>query len=395
MNRKKAIAYVIGELFYHDTEKNSYISRFSAGNFLKLLQENLEMECGFVFPVGKKHAPEAYSASFKPESYKVIPLPGWEGVLSYYRMLFNPKTYFFLRKKIIELTDVYDIFWIRIPHPFGLWLGRVAEKKGKFVMYNVVGDIRLAHNSDKYTGLNCMLAKIAGNYFHKKSLSLGENGIFFCVGSVLCDIYKKAGKRVEYFVHSLVRAEDMKPPKKKLGNPLRILYVGKMVWSKGIYLLLDAMDQLGEKINMELHIVGHGEDGDKIREMCKTKEYVEFHGFVPQGPELNKIYSICDILILPTISSEGFPRVILEAWSNGLFVVSADVGGIRGLGKDSENILFFEPGSIGDLVDKTKKIIENPEIRDRIRNGIVEVQKKISSECMISTVKKILMEKIA
>ena len=47
---------------------------------------------------------------------------------------------------------------------------------------------------------------------------------------------------------------------------------------------------------------------------------------------------------MPSITSEGSPRVITEAWCNGLNVISSDVGGIKRYRKRFRKFTFINPG---------------------------------------------------
>jgi len=93
------------------------------------------------------------------------------------------------------------------------------------------------------------------------------------------------------------------------------------------------------------------------------------------------VYSRNDIFVLPTTDyPEGFPRVVLEAWANGLYVVSSKVGGIEGLAKDRENILFFAPKNKEQLKNALRALIANSELRRRLKQGIESIQRKITFE---------------
>jgi glycosyltransferase involved in cell wall biosynthesis len=387
------IIFFLDELYFYNLQEKSYVSKFSAGNFIKLLQERLKLESIFVIPVDVCKSLTTYSVKFDINKYDVYPLPGWDSIISYYRSILNPKIYFLLKKKVKELVNKGDIFWIRLPSPFGLWLGKEAEKNGKFVIYHVAGDIRLAYLSKKYTGFKRLLAKTVGNSLHKRSLKLGENGVFLCTGSVLYNTYNNLGKKTYLFIDSLISYNDLKEPKDDFEKPIKFLYVGRILEEKGIFFLINALKNLRTMYDFELHIVGFGRDEEKLKYIIRDENFIKFHGFIIQGEELYKIYKNCDIFVMPTITSEGFPRVILEAWANGLYVVSSRVGGIEGIGKDLENILFFEPGDKFDFSYKIDLLINNSEIRRKLKNGILKIQKTIVSDYMIDLVKDILSER--
>uniref|UniRef100_A0A7C3MGL1 Glycosyltransferase n=1 Tax=Dictyoglomus thermophilum TaxID=14 RepID=A0A7C3MGL1_DICTH len=389
----KNFLFFIDELYFYNDLLNSYISKYSAGNFIKLLQEELNINSSFLVPVRYENLPISYSTKVNLDEYEVEELPGWDSIISYYRNIIKPINFYYIKRKLKKLIDNYDVFWVRLPSPFGLWLGKEAEKNNKFVIYHVAGDIRMAYLSSKYKGIKKIIAQLMGNYLHRKSIQLGKNGVFLCTGSILYNIYKKANKKVFYFIDSTILSKDLKEPKRSLIEPIKFLYVGRILEEKGIFFLIDAMKELKEKYKLELHIVGFGKDENKLKQIIKDEDFIIFHGFIPQGEKLYEIYSSSDVFVMPTINyPEGFPRVILEAWANGLFVISSRVGGIEGLGQDFGNLLFFRPGDKSEFIKKVELILDNSEIRERLRNGILQIQRKITSEYMINFLKEILIE---
>jgi len=390
----KKFLFFIDELYFYDNNSNAYVSKYSAGNFLKLLQKELNINSSFIIPVSYDDPPNSYSTKINSDKYKVEKLPGWNSIISYYKIVSNPKNYFSLKRKIKKLIDNFDIFWIRLPSPFGLWLGKEAERKNKFVIYHVAGDIRLAYLSGKYSGIKRLFAKFVGNYLHRRSLKLGINGVFLCTGSVLYNIFKNFDREVYQFIDSTISSKDIDIPKDDLNEPIKFLYIGRILEEKGIFFLIDALKEFKKRYNLELHIVGFGRDEDKLKNIIKDESFIRFYGFVPQGEELYRIYRSCDIFVMPTINyPEGFPRVILEAWAKGLYVVSSRVGGIEGIGRDLENLIFFEPGNKSDFMKKVELILSNSDIREELKKGIIQIQKIITSEYMVNLVKDILVER--
>jgi len=99
------------------------------------------------------------------------------------------------------------------------------------------------------------------------------------------------------------------------------------------------------------------------------EDHVKYYGYVKHGSDLFQIYRDSDIFILPTFS-EGFPRVLYEAMSQSLPIVTTAVSGIPGLVKNEENALLLPPGDSYKVAESIKRIIEDKELRKRlIRNG--------------------------
>jgi len=388
----KRVVFFIDELYFYDEQQDCYVSQYSGGRFLEMMQKELALQATFVIPVRRAACPVSYATCLKEDNIRIEPLPGWKSIVSYYKLLLNPKWFFVFKKKIRGLFGNSHIFWIRLPSPFGLWLGTLAEKKGKFVLYHVAGDIRFGYLSPKYKGCLRLLARVMGTYLYKKSLRLGDNSLFFCTGSKLLDLYDKAGKKTIPFIDSLINRNFLSMPKNELGRPIKFLYVGRILEEKGIYFLIKAIERLAEIYEVNLDIVGFGDDVDKLKKMIKNKNNIKYIGFIKNGPDLFKIYKDNDIFVLPSLYSEGFPRTIIEAWANGMYVISSRVGGIEGLGKDGENLMFFKAGDEDDFMKKVRLIIENGELRNKLAKGVREVQEVITFEYSVSIIKNIINE---
>jgi len=388
-----SILFFLDELYYYDSKTQGYVSKSVAGEFVKSLAKELNLNAGFAFPVDKKNLGSYSSVVINPKEFIVEELPTWDSILSYYKFISKIADYKFLKRKVDDLVDKYDIFWIRLPSPFGLWLGEEAERSGKLVLYHIAGDIRKGYLSKKYKGLTKVLAKYLGLYLHNKSLKLGSNGYFLCTGRVLYNEYKKKNKKAFPFIDSLVKEEDLKPPKSELILPVKFLYVGRLIEEKGIFFLIEALKEIKKTIPLELHIVGFGKEEEIVKNISQNEDFIKFYGFVPFGERLFEIYETCNVFVLPTVSyPEGFPRVILEAWSQGLFVISSDVGGITGIGIDRENILLFRPGDKEDFMEKVVSLINDKLLQKRLSKGIEEVQKIITFESNLRLIKDLIGE---
>jgi glycosyltransferase involved in cell wall biosynthesis len=112
---------------------------------------------------------------------------------------------------------------------------------------------------------------------------------------------------------------------------LKLVYVGKLSYAKGVMPLLEAYDDIdiGKK-QIDLTIVGsgRGREAEAIKEKAeKIGKKVIFTGMVSQE-ELGEILRDCDIFILPSFY-EGLPLVLIEALACGLRVVTTDLPGVK------------------------------------------------------------------
>ncbi|GAB6064866.1 hypothetical protein JCM30394_36040 [Deferrisoma palaeochoriense] len=139
-------------------------------------------------------------------------------------------------------------------------------------------------------------------------------------------------------------------------------------------------------------MVGYGDEADAVLREAERDVRVRFHGF-KEGEELADVYRSSDVLILPTSSyPEGFPRVISEAWAFGLAVIATDVGGIRGIGKDRDNIIFVNPGSKEELESAVREIARNDALFQHLsRNGYCTAE-RVSRSRMLDLIHEVLCD---
>jgi len=111
----------------------------------------------------------------------------------------------------------------------------------------------------------------------------------------------------------------------KRKNLLIVLFVGRLVLEKGVEQLLNSVKMWNK--NIKLKIIGSGPLETKVRETAlklSNLEYIE--GIDSKGLPL--YYSGSDLLIVPSVSEEGFGRVILEALACGTPVIGSNRGAI-------------------------------------------------------------------
>jgi glycogen(starch) synthase len=117
-------------------------------------------------------------------------------------------------------------------------------------------------------------------------------------------------------------------------NDLMALFVGRLVWIKGVDKLIRAMPQVLQTIpNLKLIIVGLGdmqEYLEKLVQTLKLQDVVKFRfEFIPEEERIAH-YAACDVATFPSLY-EPFGIVALEAMSMGKPVVvgAAGVSGMK------------------------------------------------------------------
>ncbi len=149
-------------------------------------------------------------------------------------------------------------------------------------------------------------------------------------------------------------------------SPLRLGFVGTLVWHKGPHVLLEALRLISGGVAVHLH-------GDtevfpdyaaRLRRLASGRP-VTFHGRFDRT-ELARIYDALDVLVVPSLWPENSPLVIHEAFMHGVAVVGARMGGIADLIEDDVNGLLVEPASASALAAALVRIVAEPGLRDRL-----------------------------
>lgn len=150
----------------------------------------------------------------------------------------------------------------------------------------------------------------------------------------------------------------------------KILYVGKLSWYKGIEYLIKAMEIVTKTTrNVQLIIVGHGPQRDKLSSLVKEiglKNYIFFAGSVPEE-SLYEYYQTTDLLILPSYSRrEAFGIVLLEAMACGKPVIASNIPGLSSVIENDRSGLLVHPEDPLSLADAIVILLINDDKRKKM-----------------------------
>ena len=163
-------------------------------------------------------------------------------------------------------------------------------------------------------------------------------------------------------------------PKKNIGQ--YALYVGRLSEEKGIMTLMQSWHNL----DIPIKIAGSGELLRNVKKIVADRPNIEILGQLSKE-QLGTIYSKACFLIMPTVVYETFGRVIIEAFSFGIPVISSRIGAIEELVDDGRTGLFFTPGDAKDLAVKAQWAWDHPkEMAEMGRNARREYEEKYTAE---------------
>lgn len=159
---------------------------------------------------------------------------------------------------------------------------------------------------------------------------------------------------------------------------LRFGYLGQVLFSKGVDLLVEAFKKLTQNCDeVSLDIFGSLENQPKfvseLRKQLATTNFVGLWGRY-EPLDVAEILSKMDILVVPSRWPEIGPLVLLEALATKTPVIAARVGNMPELIQHGVNGLLFEPNSVEDLYRQMQSLVEDPHLLSKLVNGIEAVR---------------------
>ena len=175
-----------------------------------------------------------------------------------------------------------------------------------------------------------------------------EKNVFYCPNGI---------KQVDNSLHKI----------SKEGNQINLLFLSNLIYSKGVYILLEALQLLKNK-NIKFHCYFVGGEGDISKEdfESRTKDlelesYVTYQGKI-YGDEKHDIFRKSDIFVHPSLN-DCFPLVLLEALQFGIPAVATFEGAIPEIIDDNEVGLLVPKNDAQTLAEKLTILIKDQDLR--------------------------------
>lgn len=163
-----------------------------------------------------------------------------------------------------------------------------------------------------------------------------------------------SGIRTDYF---------MPMPKLRTDGHFRFLFVGRLLYDKGIQEFLEAAQFIKKQYPaVECHIVGAIDDENPSAARKELVHDLHKQGIIHYWGKSDDVRSImrdCDVVVLPSYR-EGLPRVMLEALSMAKPVITTDAPGCRDTVIDGENGFMIPVKDAQALGNAMQKILSLP-----------------------------------
>ncbi|MGI8685676.1 MAG: glycosyltransferase family 4 protein [Acidimicrobiales bacterium] len=153
----------------------------------------------------------------------------------------------------------------------------------------------------------------------------------------------------------------------------RLLYVGRVIRSKGLRDVIRALGRLKPDVAVTLDVVGDGFDAGACKELVAElglSDVVTFHGKRPRA-EVDAFYRAADVFVFPSYRESG-GNVTFEAMGFGLPLIVSDVGGPGAVVDETCGIRIHpeDPESFADgIAEAITQLAGDPDLRRRLGTG--------------------------
>lgn len=173
--------------------------------------------------------------------------------------------------------------------------------------------------------------------------------------------------QVKPFFTSMMTAKQVEQAiqtadRKRLTTPLRVLFNGRLAKEKRVSALIEAVKAASDSgCHMEVAVVGDGPDRKHLEALVKKLELekvVTLYGALPFDENL-AWYEWAHCLVLPSVNSEGWPKVIAEGMCHGLICVAVNHGQVRSM-LNNRGVLL-ETGTVDEIAAALQQVATQPE----------------------------------
>ena len=165
-----------------------------------------------------------------------------------------------------------------------------------------------------------------------------------------------------------VDPERFAPAPEPAGSPV-ILLAGRLLWDKGVGVLVEAARRLRKRTAARVVLVGEPDLGNPsavaadMLAQWQEEGVVEWWGWRSDMPS---VYNQCHVVALPTAYGEGVPTALLEAAACGKPLVASDIPGCRAVVHEGVTGFLVPPNDPQALAEALERLALDAQLRSRM-----------------------------
>ncbi len=168
-----------------------------------------------------------------------------------------------------------------------------------------------------------------------------------------------------------IEKQNLTQFRKKFALPQEkiVLFVGRLVYEKGVHVLINAVQKVLDKVNAKFIVVGNGYMKEQLSGLVKSlgiERKVMFTGFV-DDITLRRLQVCADVSVVPSLF-EPFGIVALEAMAAKSPVVVSDTGGLGEIVNHDVDGVKVYTNNPDSLAWGIVRVLSDEAYADRLRN---------------------------
>ncbi|MCO6164197.1 glycosyltransferase [Flavobacterium sp. NRK F7] len=191
-------------------------------------------------------------------------------------------------------------------------------------------------------------------------------------------------KHIQWIFSSSLTLQEIESfdTKRNWDNPFRCCIVCRQERGKGTEIVIEALYKMKEKgINFTFDVVGDGSYLEELKRYAiemQVEEQVRFYGKL-NHEEVLKVLQKNNFFIYPT-ASEGFPKVVLEAMSQGLLVITTPVSVLGQMIIDSKSGALLEERNAENVIKSINLLLSDTNKLSEMSKNAIAYSKQFTLE---------------
>ncbi len=163
--------------------------------------------------------------------------------------------------------------------------------------------------------------------------------------------------------HGLPTGESFVVP--SVDGPSRIVFLGRLVSTKGVPVLLQAVNELRDQ-EFQLDIIGDGPERSRLEaevHRLQLEGHVVFHNYLSER-ELENALAAAKAVVMPSLGGEVFGLVALENMLRKKVLIVSEIGALTEVIGDAG--LTFPAGDVQALAGCLRRVLQPDEFTEQI-----------------------------
>lgn len=268
---------------------------------------------------------------------------------------------FYFRSFFMVLFSSYDVVYVHFPsHSFPAVGLALILRRAMLITHVHGADVV----PDRGGGMRSKVVRLFTGWSLRRSSAVIAPSKYF--SELTQSIFPAAKGKVRISPSGGVDTEFFEYSKPSKRARRKLLFLGRLMRGKGVYLVIDAALELQRRrpeLRYDLDFAGEGSELENMMELAKslTSAVPTFIGRVDPS-SVPSVMAKCDAFLFPSYRrGESLGLVALEAMAAGRPVIAARSGAMEEIVTDQENGWLFQPNDVQALAAAMEAALDTPD----------------------------------